>query len=61
MKSVTCNTLVWVRDVAHEAGTTFKIVAEPKGAKEIDRTLADAWARNGWVARPDVRAATEGA
>jgi len=61
MKSITCNTLVWVREVAHEAGTKFSIVAEPKAAKEIDQTLADAWVRNGWV-KPDAKgAAGEGA
>ncbi len=60
MKTVTCNTLVWVRDVAHEAGTKFSIVAAPKAAREIDQTLADAWERNGWV-KADRGAAGEGA
>lgn len=60
MKSITCSTHVWVRDVGYDAGTMFKVVAEPKAPKEIDQTLADAWERNGWVKKATA-AATEGA
>jgi hypothetical protein len=61
MKTVTCNTLVWVRDTPHEAGTTFKVVPEPRHDKEVDQTMADAWARNGWLQRPNAPMASEGA
>lgn len=60
-KTVTCSTLVWLREVPHEAGTTFHIVDNPEKAKEVDPTTAAAWERNGWLAKPATKAAGEGA
>jgi len=42
------STHVWVRELAHEAGTVFEIVDEPAMPTEISRDLAERLERNGW-------------
>lgn len=63
--SVTCNTLVWLREQPFEKGTTFTVVDEPKGDKDVDLTTAAAWERNGWLlpagTKGEAAAAGEGA
>lgn len=63
MKSVTCNTLVWLREQPHEAGTRFTIVDKPEKPKEVDQGTADRWRLNGWLVEgsPKAAAAGEGA
>lgn len=51
-KTVTCNRLVWLREVPHEAGTAFHVVENPEKPKEVDPTTAAAWERNGWLLAP---------
>lgn len=64
-KTVTCSTLVRLRDVPHEAGTVFTVVDDPKAATEVDPTTAARWAMNGWLIeagrKPATVAASEGA
>lgn len=48
-ETVTCNTLVWLREKQFEAGTTFDVVDAPKTDKQVDPTTATAWGRNGWL------------
>ena len=61
-KTVTCNTLVWLRERPFEAGTTFTVVDAPKTEKQVDPATAAAWGRNGWLAASGKAAgASEGA
>lgn len=48
-KTVTCNTLVWLREQQFEAGTKFAVVDEPKDGTDVDPTTADRWEMNGWL------------
>ena len=48
-KSVTCKTLVWLRDQQFEAGTKFALVDVPEQAHDVDPATAAAWERNGWL------------
>lgn len=59
-KTVTCSTLVWLREQQFEAGTTFTVVDDPKTARQVDPTTAAAWGRNGWLAPAGKVAAGEG-
>lgn len=64
MTKITCNRLVWVRDVPHEAGTAFTVAAEPKKPTEIDAGQLAGWQREGWLADvspKSAHAASEGA
>ena len=54
---VICNRLVWVRGMAHEAGTRFAVVDAPAADKEIDGFTAERWRQEGWL-KPDTRKAT---
>lgn len=63
-KTVTCSTLVWLRERPFEAGTKFNLVDAPKSATEVDPATAAAWERNGWLkpaAGKKASAAGEGA
>lgn len=48
-KTVTCSTLVWLRDRQFEAGTKFAVVDVPEQAHDVDPATAAAWERNGWL------------
>lgn len=41
--------LVWVRGVAHEAGSRFRVVDAPEADDEVDAGTAAGWRREGWV------------
>lgn len=49
MTKITATQLVWLRDVSHEAKTSFDVVEEPKAVTDIDPATAAAWVRNGWA------------
>lgn len=48
-ETVVVNTLVWVRGVAHEAGTRFSVVDAPAEAREVTPALADRWRQEAWL------------
>lgn len=60
MKSVTCNTLVWLREQPHEAGTKFSVVEKPAKPNEVDPHTADRWRMNGWLVEGASNAAAAG-
>lgn len=65
-ETVVVDRLVWVRDVAHEAGTRFSVVDVPAAPKEVTSAQALRWEQEGWLmvdaakARPASAAAGEG-
>lgn len=61
MKTVTCNRLVWLRELPHEKGTKFTVVADPKKPTEVDQHTADRWRMNGWLEGAKAASAGEGA